>query len=300
MTDITTTRTTTTAATSAAPPTQRPASDDAAERAADRALKAKHRGVWTMGDYAAVAAEIIPDFGPVLVEAVGIGAGQKVLDVAAGTGNVAIPAALTGAEVTASDLTPRLLEIGEADAADRGATLTWVEADAEHLPFDDASYDAVVSSVGVMFAPHHRQAADELLRVTRPGGTIGLVSWTPEGFIGQLFATMKPYVAPPPPGVQPPPLWGSEDHVTALLGDAVTDVRTERRNLRVDHFTTADEFRDYFRTKYGPTLAAYQAHADNPERTAELDRALDALAERFQDDDGAMDWEYLLLVARRR
>ena len=298
MNDITTTTT------SATPPARRTARGRGSRPGCGpgcgpTALKAKHRGVWAMGDYAAVAAEIVPDFGPVLVEATGIGPGQKVLDVAAGTGNVAIPAALTGAEVTASDLTPRLLEIGATDAADRGATLTWVEADAEHLPFADASYDTVVSAVGAMFAPHHQQTADELLRVTRPGGTIGLISWTPEGFVGQLFATMKSYVAPPPPGVQPPPLWGSEDHVTALLGDGVTDVRSERRPIRVDHFTTADEFRDYFRTKYGPTMAAYQAHADNPERTAELDRDLDALAARFQDDDGAMDWEYLLLVARR-
>jgi ubiquinone/menaquinone biosynthesis C-methylase UbiE len=289
MTDTTITRTT----------TEDAAGTDAAAEA-DKALKAKHRGLWTMGDYAAVAAEIIPDLGPVLVEAAGITAGQRVLDVAAGTGNAAIPAALAGAEVTASDLAPRLLEIGAADAADRGATLTWVEADVEHLPFDDASYDAVLSCVGVMFAPHHQQSADELVRVTRPGGTLGLLSWTPEGFIGQLFATMKPYVAPPPAGAQPPPLWGSEDHVRALLGDAVTDVRTERRTLRVDQFATPDEFRDYFRTKYGPTMAAYQAHADNPERVAELDRDLDALAARFQDADGAMDWEYLLVVARRR
>ena len=290
-------RTDTAATSAAAPPAQRAASRPDSD---DAELKAKHRGIWTMGDYAAVATEIIPALGPVLVEAAGIGPGQRVLDVAAGTGNVAIPAALTGADVVASDLTPRLLEIGALDAADRGAVLEWIEADAENLPFEDASYDAVLSCVGVMFAPHHQAAADELVRVARPGATIGLISWTPEGFIGQLFATMKPYVAPPPPGVQPPPLWGKEEHVTALLGDAVTDVKIERRTLRVDFYSRPDEFREYFKTKYGPTMAAYRAHADNPEKTAELDRDLDAVAARFQGDDGTMEWEYLLLTARRR
>ncbi|MFF9718842.1 class I SAM-dependent methyltransferase [Streptomyces sp. NPDC014603] len=148
---------------------------------ADRALKAKHRAMWAQGDYPAVAAELIPGLGAVLVEACGVGPGDRVLDVAAGTGNAAIPAALAGAEVVASDLTPELLETGRRLAEDRGARLSWETADAEALPYEDASFDTVLSCVGVMFAPHHRAAADELLRVCRPGGTIGLVSWTPEG-----------------------------------------------------------------------------------------------------------------------
>src|SRR5436190_37293 len=254
MTDITTTT-----AAPAATPSRRTAPADPA----DAALKTKHRGIWTMGDYAAVAAEIIPDFGPVLVRATGITAGQRVLDVAAGTGNVAIPAALAGADVTASDLTPRLLEIGRTDAADRGAALEWVEADAEHLPFDDAAYDTVVSAVGTMFAPHHQQTADELLRVTRPGGTIGLISWTPEGFIGQLFATMKPYVAPPPPGVQPPPLWGDIEHVRKLLGDRVTDVQASQQLLNAGDLSDPVAFREYFKQNYGPTIAAYRGLAED-------------------------------------
>ncbi|MFD2356143.1 class I SAM-dependent methyltransferase [Nonomuraea ferruginea] len=125
-------------------------------------------------------------------------------------------------------MTPELLEAGRALAARRGAEVEWRQADAEALPFADGEFDTVVSCVGVMFAPHHQASADELVRVCRPGGTIGLLNWTPEGFIGQMFATMKPFVAPPPPGAQPPPLWGDEDHVRALLGDAVTEVVARR------------------------------------------------------------------------
>ena len=123
-----------------------------------------------------------------------------------------------------------------------------------------------------MFAPHHQAAADELLRVCRPGGTIGLIAWTPDGFIGQMFATMKPYAPPPPPGVQPAPLWGSEDHVRELFGDRVTDVRAEKRNLRVTHFTTSEAFRDYFKINYGPTIAVYRAIAGDPDKVAALTR----------------------------
>ena len=176
---------------------------------ADRALKAKHRAMWALGDYPALATDIIPDLGAVLVEAAGVGPGDRVLDVAAGSGNAAIPAALAGASVVASDLTPELLEAGRRQAEQRGVELEWRQADAEALPFADGEFDAVLSCVGVMFAPHHQASADELVRVCRPGGTIGLLSWTPEGFIGQMFATMKPYAPPPPPGAQPPPLWGS-------------------------------------------------------------------------------------------
>ncbi|WP_433089714.1 class I SAM-dependent methyltransferase [Dactylosporangium sp. CA-052675] len=262
-------------------------------------LKDKHRAIWASGDYAAVAADIIPSLGPILVEACGIGPGQRVLDVAAGTGNAAIPAALAGADVTASDLTPRLLEIGQRLAGEQGAKLTWTEADAEALPFGDVEYDCVISCVGVMFAPFHQAAADELVRVCRPGGTIGLISWTPAGFVGQLFGAMKPFAAPPPPGAQPAPLWGDEAHVRALLGDRVESVRAQTRTVRVERFAEPDGFREYFKRNYGPTLAVYRLHADDPARTAEIDAALDELAARFRAPDGSMEWEYLLLTARR-
>lgn len=221
--------------------------------AADQALKARHRASWALGDYTAVATQIIPGLGPVLVDATGIRPGQRVLDVAAGAGNVALPAAAVGAQVVASDLTPELLEAGRRLAAENlpseaSAAIEWHEADAEALPFADATFDTVVSCVGVMFAPHHRASADELLRVCRPGGAIGLVNWTPEGFIGQMFATMKPYAAPPPPGAQPPPLWGAEDHVRELLGAGVAELSMTRRDLRVDQFADPAAFREFFKS----------------------------------------------------
>ena len=169
---------------------------------ADRALKARHRTMWALGDYPAVAVDMIAELGPVLVSATGVRRGDRVLDVAAGSGNAAVPAALTGAEVVASDLTPELFEAGRQLAKEQGAELTWEEGDAEALPYPDSSFDVVLSCVGVMFAPHHQRAADELVRVCRPGGTIGLLSWTPTGFVGELFRTMKPYAPPPPPGAR--------------------------------------------------------------------------------------------------
>jgi ubiquinone/menaquinone biosynthesis C-methylase UbiE len=269
---------------------------------ADQALKAKHRAMWALGDYPALATDVITDLGKVLVHACGVRRGDRVLDVAAGSGNAAIPAAQAGANVVACDLTPELLEAGRAQAAQLGAELQWRQADAEALPFPDGEFDTVMSCVGVMFAPHHQASGGELVRVCRPGGTIGLLSWTPEGFIGQMFATMKPYAPPPPPRTQPPPLWGSEDHVRSLLGSAVTDVTAQRKTLRVSLFTRPEDFRDYFKTRYGPTIAAYRGIAHDPEQTAALDHDLAVLARRH--DHGTtttvMDWEYLLLTARKR
>ncbi|MEU2540076.1 class I SAM-dependent methyltransferase [Streptomyces iakyrus] len=270
---------------------------------ADRALKAKHRAMWAQGDYPSVATEVIPELGPVLVEACGVRPGLRVLDVGAGSGNAAIPAALAGADVVASDLTPELFEAGRRVAEKQGAHLTWQEADAEALPFGDAEFDTVLSCVGVMFAPHHQQAADELVRVCRPGGTIGLLSWTPQGFIGRMFAAMKPYAPPPPPGAQPPPLWGDEDHVRALLGDRVTDISAERRTVRIDRFATPEMFRDYFKERYGPTISVYKNIAGEPDRSAALDGALVDLARDADQGTGSggtvLEWEYLLFTARR-
>jgi SAM-dependent methyltransferase len=269
--------------------------------AADRALKARHRTMWGLGDYPVVATELISDLGPVLVAAAGVRRGQRVLDVAAGSGNAAVPAARTGADVVASDLTPELFPAGRAFAARHGVELSWEEADAEDLPYADGSFDVVLSSVGVMFAPHHQRAADELLRVCRPGGAIGLISWTPEGFVGELFRTMKPYAPPPPPGAQPPPLWGDEAHVRDLLGDRVTDVVARRQTVTVGGFASPEAFRDFWKSVYGPTIVAYRGIADDPERTAALDRELAALVARYDRGSGSvvMEWEYLLLTARR-
>jgi SAM-dependent methyltransferase len=273
---------------------------DADVLTADHGLESKHRALWAMGDYATVATEVVSPLGPVLVQASGIGAGDRVLDVAAGAGNAAIPAALTGANVIASDLVPELLERGAAAAQARGVNLQWREANAEALPFAVDEFDAVLSCVGVMFAPHHQSAADELVRVCRPGGTIGLISWTPEGFIGQMFATMKPYVAAPPAGMEPPPKWGCADYVRGLLGDGVTNFTAQHRSLRVDRFADGAAFRDFFKTHYGPTILAYRGIASQPDRVAGLDAKLAELGDRCLAGSSTMEWEYLLVTARKR
>jgi len=262
-------------------------------------VAAKHRTIWASGDYAKLAAELVSPLGPVLVQATAIAAGDRVLDVAAGTGNAAIPAAETGASVIASDLCPELLEQGSRLAAERGVELEWREANAHELPFGDDEFDVVMSCIGVMFAPFHRLAADELVRVCKPGGPIGLLSWTPEGHIGRLWAAMKPYAPAPPPGAQPPPLWGQEEHVRALLGDRVTDVVTERRMLAVDHFADGAEFRDYFKNLYGPTIAVYGNIEGDPDRVAALDADIARVGDSVLSDSRTMEWEYLLLTVRK-
>ena len=262
--------------------------------------------MWALGDYPALAGDLIWDLGPVLTRACGIRPGDRVLDVAAGSGNAAIPAARAGASVVACDLTPELLAAGQRQAARQSMDLQWRQADAEDLPFADGEFDTVLSCLGVMFAPHHQASADELIRVCRPGGTIGLINWTPEGFIGQMFATMKPYAPPPPPGAQPPPLWGREDHVRSLLGDQITDVKAQRQTVRIDLFRRPEDFRDYFKSHYGPTIAVYQAIAGDPRRTAALDADLAGLSRRYDTGAGSgqgsmvMEWEYLLLTARKK
>jgi SAM-dependent methyltransferase len=260
-------------------------------------VAAKHRAMWASGDYAKLAAELVSPLGPVLVQATGIARGDRVLDVAAGTGNAAIPAGETGASVVASDLVPELLEQGSRLAAKRGVDLEWREANAHELPFGDNEFDVVMSCIGVMFAPFHQLAADELVRVCKPGGRIGLISWTPEGHIGQLWAAMKPYAPAPPPGAQPPPLWGQEDHVRALLGDSVTDVVTERRMLTVNQFADGAEFRDYFKTLYGPTISVYRKIEDDPDRVAALDADIAWVGDSVLSGSSTMEWEYLLLTA---
>ncbi len=270
---------------------------------ADRALKAKHRALWATGDYPAVAAELIPSLGPELVRAAGVRPGDKVLDVAAGSGNAAIPAAVAGAVVTASDLTPELFDAGRRIAADRGVELEWVEADAEALPFADDSFDVVMSCVGAMFAPHHQAAADELLRVVRPGGTVAMINWTPEGFIGNLFKTMKPYAPPPPPGASPAPLWGDENHIRELFGDRVADLTMRRQIVVLDHCAEPVEFREYWKRNYGPTIAAYTFNADQPDRVEALDRDfLSFLTTWDRGGAGRASWEaeYLVVTACKR
>ncbi|MEA2362011.1 MAG: hypothetical protein QOD71_1156 [Thermoleophilaceae bacterium] len=257
--------------------------------------------MWASGDYPSMVETFLLPLGPRLVEACEIGSGMRVLDVAAGTGNASIPAAEAGATVTASDLTPELLEAGRGRAEAEGLELEWVEADAENLPFDDESFDVVMSSIGAMFAPHHQDVADELVRVCRPGGTIGMLNWTPEGMIGALFRTMGPFAPPPPPGAQPPPLWGSEAHVQELFGDRV-DFRTlERDMLEITAFERPRDYGEHFKARYGPTIAA-QGNAQRNGREAEFEEAVNQFCDEWNrgtPDNARFEKEYLVMVATR-
>jgi ubiquinone/menaquinone biosynthesis C-methylase UbiE len=261
-------------------------------------VKAAHRAMWAEGDYPAVAATI-SSLGRSLVEACGVRAGQRVLDVAAGAGNTAIPAAAAGADVVASDLTPELFVAGRAAAAAAEVQVEWVEADAEALPFGDASFDVVLSSVGAMFAPDHQRVADELLRVCRPGGTIGMANWTPDGWVGAFFRTLLPFMAPPPDGSQPPVLWGSEDHVRRLFGDRVSDLTAQRRTNVFEHDGTPQDVLGFYRERFGPTITMFRDQ-DDP---AALEAAFgDFLASTNAGPPGGPAryvQEYLLVVAHR-
>lgn len=231
-------------------------------------IKAKQQKTWASGDYGAVAALIHP-MSEALVQAADLSAGDRVLDVATGTGNAAIAAARCRCEVTGVDYVPELLERGRARAAAEHLAVTFREGDAEALPGGDGAYDAVLSVVGVMFAPDQQQSAGELLRVCRPGGTIALANWTPDGFIGHLFRTVSRHVAPPP-GVRPPVEWGSADRLRELFGDRVADLRVTPREF-IFRFASATELADYFRVHYGPTLKAFEALDDDAGRLLHAD-----------------------------
>jgi SAM-dependent methyltransferase len=222
-----------------------------------RPLKEAHRRVWASGDYPQIA-ELVTDVGERVVERAAIDAGAEVLDVAAGSGNAAIPAARSGARVIASDLTPELFDAGRRRAADAGVEIEWVAADAEDLPFGDARFDHVVSSLGVQFAPRHEVVAAELVRVCRPGGTITLGNWAADGYIGRFWTAMGPYLPAPPEYASPPPGWGRVDHVERLFADHPVDLRFERETM---HFEaeSPQAFIDLFADSYGPLLQARQA-----------------------------------------
>ena len=268
---------------------------------AARDIKQRHRAMWASGDYPTIA-EFVAPVSEHMVRACELGPGMRVLDVASGTGSSAIPAAQTGADVIASDLTPELFEPGKARAAELGVELEWVEADAENLPFGDEEFDVVMSAIGAMFAPHHEDVARELLRVTKPGGKIAMANWTPEGLIGQMFKLMGPYAPPPPPGATPPPRWGSEDHVRELFGDGLSDLRMERHVLSVTEFSTPEEYMEIFKQKYGPTLAVQKNIGDDEEKMAEFSQAYLEFAQRADSGEpGAarFDQEYLLVIGKK-
>jgi ubiquinone/menaquinone biosynthesis C-methylase UbiE len=257
--------------------------------------------MWALGDYHTFSKTLMWELGPVLVEACGIGPGQRVLDVAAGTGNVAIRAAQAGADVVASDLTPENFDAGRREARAAGVELDWVEADAEALPFGDGEFDVVTSMFGAMFASDQQAVADELVRVCRAGGTIGMANFTPEGLGAEFFGVLAPYMPPPPPGWAPPVLWGSEQHVRKLFGDRVDSLDLARREYVERVPGGPQKYRDFFKETFGPVVALYQGL--EPERRAALDRDFTEFATRA--NSGRLDaaeyvYEYLLVVARKR
>lgn len=269
----------------------------------DTAVKAATRAAWALGDYHRFAKATVWQMGPRLVEACGIGPGQRVLDVAAGTGNTAIRAAQAGAEVVASDLAPENFAAGRREAAASGVELEWVEADAEALPFSDAEFDAVTSSFGVVFAPHHQRVADELIRVCKPGGTIGLLNFTRDGLISDFFAALAPYMPPPPDGAQPPQLWGDEDHLRVLFGNRVSSLEMTRGEY-VERAASPEAYVELFKATFGPVVAAYANLAEDAARTAALDRDFLDFATRSNHGQpgGAAEYSYgyLLVVASTR
>jgi ubiquinone/menaquinone biosynthesis C-methylase UbiE len=270
--------------------------------AADREAEAQARAMWALGDYHTFATQTVWGLGPVLVQACGITAGQRVLDVAAGTGNVAIRAAEAGAAVVASDLTPENFEAGRREARVRGVELDWVEADAEALPFGDGEFDVVTSSVGAIFAADHQAVADELVRVCRPGGTIGMINFTPEA--AEFFDLFGPYAPPPPPGALSPVLWGDEAHVRELFGDRLAPLELSRSSYVERSPGDAAAYCDFFKQTFGPVVGLRASLADRPDRLAAIDRDFLEFATRANSAPPGRPaeyrYEYLLVVGRRR
>ena len=263
----------------------------------DRALKTRVRRMWAMGDYATFATELIWEVGPVVVEAAGVRPGLRVLDVAAGTGNVAIRAAEAGADVVASDLTPENFTTGRELARRSGVELEWVEGDAEALPFENGEFDVVTSCFGAIFAPRHQRVAGELLRVLKPGGTIAMANFTPEGVAAEFFAVFGPYMPPPRPGDDSPMLWGSEDHVRALLGPGLTTLEMTPRSY-IERASTPAAYCELIKRTFGPVVAIFSDLADRPDDTAALDRAFLHFAEQSNcgPEDGAAEYRYTYLL----
>ncbi len=261
-------------------------------------IKARQQQTWATGDYAAVGT-ILTVVSENLCEAVDLRPGWQVLDVATGHGNTALAAARRFCEVTGVDYVPALLERGRERAAAERLPVTFREGDAEALPFPDASFDAVLSTFGVMFAPDQEKAAAELLRVCRPGGKIGLANWTPDGWAGQMFRTVGQHV-PPPPGLKPPPLWGTEERLRELFGDRISSLDVSRRTF-VQRFRSPQHWLEVFRTYFGPVMRAFDAVG--PQGEEALARDLLALVERFNrsgDATAVFPSEYLEAVATRR
>ncbi|MCU0494329.1 MAG: class I SAM-dependent methyltransferase [Chloroflexaceae bacterium] len=262
------------------------------------AVKLRQHAAWSSGDFAVIGTTL-DITGELLCEAANVRPGQRVLDVAAGNGNASLAAAHRWAEVTSTDYVPMLLERGRTRAEAERLPIVFQEADAEQLPFADASFDVVLSTFGVMFTPNQEQAAAELLRVCRPGGTIGLANWTPESFIGQVFRTIGKYI-PPAPGVKSPALWGTGQRLRELFGAGISDMTINRRFFTF-RYHSSQHWLEVFRTYYGPTLKAFAALDETGQ--ASLAHDVIELLERFNQGGSAtlaVPSEYLEVVAVRR
>jgi ubiquinone/menaquinone biosynthesis C-methylase UbiE len=275
----------------------------AASRSTDSdRVKAVHRAMWARGDYDRFARATTWELGPVLVEACGIRPGDRVLDVAAGTGNVAIRAAMKGASVVACDLTPEHFAAGRRGAAAAGVEVEWLEGDAEALPVDANAFDVVTSCLGAMFAPNHAAVAGEMVRVCRPGGTIGIISFTPAGVGGEFFELLARYAPPARPGAASRLLWGDEDHVRTLFGRRLGRLRATRQTY-VERAAGPDAYHRLFVETFGPIVAIRESLNDPPERREKFDRQfLDAIV-RWNDgrSTGPVEiaYEYLLVVGSK-
>jgi SAM-dependent methyltransferase len=259
-------------------------------------FKTRQRDAWGAGDYATLS-EHIAEVGELVVARAGIGRAMRVLDVACGTGNAAISAARAGAEVTGLDLVPKLLEDGRAKAEAEGVQIEWVEGDAEELPFEDESFDRVLSTFGHMFAPRHRRTADEMSRVCRKGGAIVTATWAAEGVFGAISAASAPYMPPPPEYASPPVLWGTEEHVREMFADVATGFEFEGHVNRIE-WESLEGFADYFMDRFPMMVTAKAMLGD---RFGELrERVVDVWREANEADDGTLrlPQEYLLSVVR--
>jgi SAM-dependent methyltransferase len=248
------------------------------------ALKLKQQATWSAGDYAVIGTTL-QIVGETLCESLDLRAGERVLDVAAGNGNATLAAARRWCDVVSTDYVGALLERGKARASAEGLAVRFEEADAENLPYAHGSFDVVLSTFGVMFTPSQEKAASELVRVCRTGGKIGLANWTPTGFIGELFKVIGRYI-PPPPGVRPPPLWGTEERLRELFGERIAKLEAQRRHF-VFRYRSPQHWLDTFRTYYGPTNKAFNAVGADKEESLAAD--LIGLVQRFNSTtDGAM------------